>query len=141
MGRVTTTQCSCGTGEENARPSTRCSWGTGEENARPSTRCSWGTGEENARPSTRCSWGTGEENARLSTRCSRGTGRRMRGPRPGAPEGPGRMCSPRLAHPGPHWRPRMEQGIKTDHPWIYLNNNKLYENRINTLLCTFMSVL
>ena len=76
----------------------------------------------------------------------------MRGPRPGAPEGPGRkkMCSPQLAHPGPHWRPRMEQGIKTDHPsrmeqgiktdhpsrmeqgiktdhpWIYLNNNKLY---------------
>ena len=83
------TQCSCGTGEENARPSTRCSWGTGEENARPSTRCSWGAGEENARPSTRCSRGAGEENARPSTRCSRGTGRRMRGPRPGAPEGPG----------------------------------------------------
>ena len=56
-----------------------------------------------------------------------GPGRRMRGPRPGAPEGPGRknMCSPRLAHPGPHWRPR-EKGIKTDHPWIYLDNNKLY---------------
>ena len=66
------TQCSCGTGEENARPSTRCSWGTGEENARPSTRCSWGAGEENARPSTRCSSGTGEENVRPSTRCSRG---------------------------------------------------------------------
>ena len=55
-----------------------------------------------------------------------GPGRRMRGPRPGAPEGPGRMCSPQLAHPGPHWRPRMEHGIKTDHPWIYLKNNKLY---------------
>ena len=63
----------------------------------------------------------------------------MRGPRPGAPEGPGMMCSPRLAHPGPHWRPRMEQGIKTDHPWIYLNNNKLYKNRINTLLIYYAS--
>ena len=57
-----------------------------------------------------------------------GPGRRMRGHRPGAPEGPERkkMCSPRLAHPGPHWRPRMEQGIKTDQSWIYLNNYKLY---------------
>ena len=54
-----------------------------------------------------------------------GPGRRMCGPTPGAPEGPGRkkMCNPRLAHPGLRWRPRMEQGIKTDHPWIYLNNN------------------
>ena len=36
----------------------------------------------------------------------------------GAPEGPGRKCSSRLAHPGPHWRPRMEQGIKTDDGYI-----------------------
>ena len=78
----------------------------GEKDAQPLTQCSWGTSEENARPSARCSIG----GPGRRTRCSWGT-REENDVQPSTGSSRSSLAT--------------EQGIKTDHPWIYIRNNIL----------------